>query len=252
MGDNCLVIFDKDGVLFNTEPEKTRSYWLALEDLNRISGQDLLGQECQENYLVWHAENLTGGKRPEVVSKVLEKFGAVGEWLEAHLAQITDEILAANDKEAVGELKSDKLPTPVQRVFSALRIKLYNQIPLPRRCPPIGKMIDALRFLDQAGIPVALITESELSRTLAEFNVNSISLEIFVLLACTDGIIDGRTGEKLAPGGKKSEMYERIAALTQTELASCWSIEDTDKGRDQALKAGVSCLQVFFPPTPAA
>ena len=244
-----LVIFDKDGVLFDTEPGKTLSYWLALTDA--ILGIELQlrdGGWDRESYIKWHTQTLTGKGRVEVVQRILDNFPEVAKAIDRQMGPLLEQ-LNHSGEEVAKELFSNKFPRGEERVFSALRLRCYNAVPISERCIPIARMISFANDLVQHWNPLALITESELSRTKEELKFYGGMFAqggIFNLIACKDGIID-RSGEKVAQGSTKDEMYRTILKIMKVRPEDCLAIEDTDKGREQARKAGIACLQVFFP-----
>ena len=244
-----LVIFDKDGVLFDTETGKTLSYWLALTDATLgIELQLRDGGWDQASYIKWHTQTLTGKGRVEVVQRILDNFPEVEKAIDRQMGPLFEQ-LSHSGEEVTKELSSNKFLRGEERVLSALRLRCYNAMPISERCIPIAKMISFANALVQNWNPLALITESELSRTKEELKFYGGMFAqggIFNLIACKDGIID-RSGEKVAQGSAKDEMYRTILRIMKARPEDCLAIEDTDKGREQARKAGIACLQVFFP-----
>ncbi len=246
--DRKLVIFDKDGVLLDTERAKIISYWKALLTCQELAEHGILDKSWnEEKYLAWHDKNLTGRSRQEVVAGILTEFSAVKNLIDQNQALIETWIKSAEKGEgASAELKEGKFSTLTEGLFSAIRMVHYYNMTVEECCRPITKMIDVLYCLMSPRVNVVLITESELERTLSELKASNIDASIFLFIACKDGIIKGITGEKVANGGKKSEMYNTILSLANISNKQCWAIEDTDKGRNQAKEAGIDCLQVFW------
>ncbi len=246
-----LVIFNKDGVLFDTEPGKTLSYWLAMTDITLGVENHLRLREGgwdKDEYIRRHTQLLTGKGRVEVAQNILRDFPYVARVIAQKMEELTER-LKGSGEEVAKELTSDAFSQPEERVFSALRLQHYNEIPLSERCQPISKMIAFVNHLARKGVVLALITESGLIRTKKEleFYADMFAPGTFAVVACKDGIVNCRSGRKVAKGGAKDEMYKKVLKVTKTKPNDCWAIEDTDKGREQARKAGITCLQVFFP-----
>ena len=252
-----LLIFDKDGVIFDTEPGKTKSYWLALRELAKIAGLKEVPDESldpihhfwdEADYCVWHTKYLTGKSRQEAVSGNFDRIGKMIDQVMAEQSAAVGEALAGGGKEVKKELVNPKLLSDNQRIFSALRLNLYNDIPLCERARPIKPTIGLMKMAIRAGNRIALITESEYERTVREMEQLiplGLNLLCFRVAACKDGIFVA--GQKTAEGGEKQEMYKRIMSLAACEPQECLVVEDTDKGQAAALAAGLTCLMVSFP-----
>ncbi|MEI6237830.1 MAG: HAD hydrolase-like protein [Candidatus Saccharibacteria bacterium] len=241
-----MYIFDKDGVLFNTEPAKTDSYYLAVLQINNQS--TALSGMTREDYIAWHLKNLTGKSRVAAVRGILKRFPLLNVNIHNEYATYEQELCQFGG-DVAQELSSKAFKNQQEKILSAMRIYHYLQKPIKDCCSPIKQTWRFIDLLIAQDSRLALITESKWSRTLAELSVCEISPEIFEIIACKDQIVLGANSEKLAEGGKKSQMYGEILRLAKLNANECLAIEDTNKGRREAQVAGITCLQVFFPTT---
>ena len=262
-----LVIFDKDGVLIETELAKTESYFSAVLEINRDGillsieeGSDYYSEFesivpidgkaieypglSKEQYANWHSRQLTGKSRGDAVRGILNQFprlqGIINKKFDSYLKEISE-----IGGDPLKELYSDVFRYPYEQMLSALRMKYYLRKPIEDCCKPIAPMNQLFRLLLSQKTKVALITESEWNRTAAELKVCGIPRTSFEYIACKDQIVN-RRGKKVRTGGKKCDMYRDILCLTNVNEEDCLAIEDTDKGREEALVAGITCFQVFI------
>lgn len=92
---------------------------------------------------------------------------------------------------------------------------------------------EALRMVQAAGWPTALVTNTE--RDLTELALNGIGREHFTVTVCGDE----------APYGKpQPDVYLRAAALLGVPIGSCVAIEDSPTGVLAAERAGAAVLVV--------
>lgn len=246
-----LVIFDKDGVLLDTEEAKIESYWKAIQEILQLAPEkEELGFEGWSGYKDWHFKNLTGKRRAEVVRGILDSCSPVELMLTNYSGRLYDR-LKESDKEAVlDELSSDRFSTLNEKILSGFRMKHYSKMSLEETTCPIERTLELLSVFHNhcvEDLELALITVSESERTLRELKAFEIDFAKFFVLACKDKIIEPVNEMQVAQGGPKEEVYKKIIEMSESEPEETWAIEDTDKGREKALEAGVNCFHVHFP-----
>lgn len=249
-----LIIFDKDGVLLNTEQAKIRSYWQAIQDI-------LLSERAEEEsveaknenwpgYKDWHYNNLTGKSRVKVVQEILSSFPSVRLTISNNSKWLEEKLRNTEKEKVVNELESDRFSSKQERILSAFRMKHYSKMSLRESTNPIKELLELIPiFYNHCDdeVQLALITESESARTMRELKVCNVDITSFKVIACKDRIIKPINERRIKNGGPKEEMYEKIMDIAKSDPEHTFAIEDTEKGRKKALKAGIKCFQVYFP-----
>lgn len=260
-------IFDKDGVLLDTEKAKIRSYYEVLEE----AVPDRLHED---QYYDWHRTTLSGKSREDVVNGIIEKYPSSRGAMEKSRQTIqkrwgAGEFHASRYKEVETEIENrlkdyksiDNFPPEI--VLSVMRLIKYAEIPLEEKCLPIKPMTEFLKFLQSKKIPVYLITGSELERTKTELIQVKIDINSFEMVVCKDKTYIKNT-ESESPKGKQ-EMYHSIVEHLCTfckekpcedkskqkighpvgdfcPLYAFCAVEDSESGKEAALRAKVPCF----------
>jgi predicted NBD/HSP70 family sugar kinase/beta-phosphoglucomutase-like phosphatase (HAD superfamily) len=233
-------IFDKDGVLMETEEARIRSYYIML--------QKVIPHEIPKwkQYYAWHIKTLTGKSRSEVVEGIIQEYPLLNTTLLKTRESLKEkwksgEYNNPKYKEVKKEIKKwlknydfDKLSP--ESLLSIQRLIIYADIPLEEKCKPIEHMVEFLRFLQKKKIPTSLITENELKRTKKELKHIGVDIDLFEIVVCKDKIYSA--GQEHESPGKKSEMY----SLVRKKFSDCVAIEDTRPGMQAASHGGVPCF----------
>jgi len=238
--DIRLVIFDKDGVLADTEPGKTHSYFLAINQL--VSGVK------QKDYECWHTTNLTGKSREEVLKGILEKYPKLFDVL---LGKISGMKECWNSKKRKPEFEEAKeeIEKLIRALLSAYRMCKYAKLSLKDKCRPIRESIDFLRLLWGKNLRTALVTESPFERTEQELKFLELPIDNFEVVACKNlfyhrKCIHPYQGNEKA---KKEEMYRHICCLVGVNPDEVMAIEDSRGGIEAAVEAKIGCIVGFSP-----
>ena len=237
-------IFDKDGVLVETEEAKIRSYYNALKEAipHEIPGW--------KKYYDWHNATLTGESRVDVVEGIIEEYPSLNaalleskEYLKEKWKSGVFDILKYKEakKEIKMALKGYNFDafTP-ELLLLIYRLIKYADIPLEDKCKPIAPVCEFLQSLRENRVPTALITESELKRTKQELAHIRVDINSFEVVMCKDKIYC-RGKERESPGNKR-EMYALMSEEFTKKYGECVAIEDTYSGMDAASRGGVPCF----------
>jgi predicted NBD/HSP70 family sugar kinase/beta-phosphoglucomutase-like phosphatase (HAD superfamily) len=233
-------IFDKDGVLMETEEARIRSYYILL---HKVIPHEI---PKWKQYYAWHIKTLTGKSRSEVVEGIIQEYPLLNTTLLKTRESLKEkwksgEYNNPKYKEVKKEIKKwlknydfDKLSP--ESLLSIQRLIIYADIPLEEKCKPIEHMVEFLRFLQKKKIPTSLITENELKRTKKELKHIGVDIDLFEIVVCKDKIHSA--GQEHESPGKKSEMY----SLVRKKFSDCVAIEDTRPGIQAASHGGVPCF----------
>ena len=237
-------IFDKDGVLVETEEARIRSYYIVLKEV--------IPHEIPKwkEYYNWHNRALTGKSRAEVVKGIIQKYSSLSTALLERRELLkkkwkSDHFNKSDYKEVKKEVESwlknyDFDDFPPESLLSIQRLIMYADIPLEEKCKPIERMLEFLQFLQKKKIPTSLVTENELKRTKKELKHIGLDINSFEIVVCKD-----RTyckGEESESPGNKSEMYSLVSKEFSKKYKNCVAIEDTRPGMLAASHGGVPCF----------
>lgn len=249
-------IFDKDGVLVDTEEGKILSYYRVLQE--KIS--DKIPE--WEEYRKFHSETLSGKSRNDVVKGIIQEYPSLtnammeskGDLKEKWESGIFD---VSKYKEVKKEIEEgcenygsiDNFPPEL--LLSVHRLIQYADIPLEEKCEPITPMVEFVQSLQDNNVPTCLITASEFDRTQRELeyvkrklpHIN-VNIKEFEAVTCKDKIWwKGKCkGKKSESPGEKDEMYGLIRKELHKKYKEFVAIEDTEPGMRAALRGGVPCF----------
>ena len=239
------VIFDKDGVLVDTEEAKIRSYYSVLK---RLIPHEIMGWD---EYFTWHATTLSGKSRRDVVEGIIQEYPLLVDIL-VETRKPLEEQWESGDftAPAYGEAKREIEKGlceytsfgnfPPHLLLSIHRLIEYNTIPLEERCSPIQPMLTFLKSLQDNNFSTSLITETELERTQRELSHIKVDIDSFDIVMCKDKCYS--KGDEWKSPGKKHEMY----SLVKQRLDKCGkyicAVEDTEPGMEAALQAHIPCF----------
>lgn len=239
----CMYIFDKDGVLLDTEEAKICSYYQVLRELIPQEVSD------EKKYTEWHKETLTGKSRAKVVKGIIEKYPGVARHdvlLKSREALkekwesciLSDPKYEEARREIESELKEHDFDDfPPELLLSIHRLIKYAEIPIEKKCKPVDPVLKFFRSL-QAKLPVSLVTEAKLERTKQELRHVGLDIDSFEIVICKDRVYcKGKESE--SPKDKKA-MYSMISQEFCKEYHI--AIEDTLPGMEAAMEAGVPCF----------
>lgn len=245
-------IFDKDGVLVDTEEGKIRSYYNVLKE--KISDKI----PTWEKYCKWHTATLTGKSRHDVVKGIIQKYPLLKNAMVESKEDLKEKRKSGTFnvpkyKEVKKEIKEggEKYGSienfPPELLLSVHRLIQYADIPLEERCKPIIPMIEFVQFLQDHKVPISLITSSGFERTKQELDYIrkklphiKVDIDTFEIVACADKIYS--KGKESESPGEKDEMYRLINKELRKKDKECVAIEDTEPGMQAALDGGVTCF----------
>jgi len=166
------VIFDKDGVLMETEEGKIRSYYSVLMEMIPEKKPEW------EKYRDWHRDTLTGKSRKNVVEGIIQKYPSVCAFLLETRKSLKEKwesghFNKSEYKEVKKEIETwsknyDFDDFPPSLILSIHRLIKYADMSLEEKCNPIESMYGLLQSLQENEVPIGLVTESELERTKRE------------------------------------------------------------------------------------
>ena len=237
------IIFDKVGVLVDTEEAKTRSYFQALSKF-------MPNPPDWAKYREWHTRELTGKSRSEVLESITAAFPPVRRrlrlpkdveraWLSGRFrSEKYEEVQNTLDRvmKEFGNLES----IPPQQILSVQRFIEYAELRPREKCRPIAHVIAFCRRLQRAGIPTALVTESQFARTERELSNIGLKVANFDIVACADSVF--AHGRFRRSPGNKAQMYRLVGNRFRRNHWPCVAIEDTTKGVAAAVQGGVPAL----------
>lgn len=243
-------IFDKDGVLVDTEEAKIRSYYQVLTENVPHEIPDW------EEYSNWHKATLTGKSRDEVVKGIIQEYPSLNtvllesretlkkKWKSHDFDVPRYEEVKKEIEEGCDEHGSfDTVPPDL--ILSIHRLIKYADIPLPEKCKPIAPMLKFLKSLQERNVFTALVTDTTLERTRKELSHIGVAVNSFEIVVCNDKSYS--KGEEWETPGDKSKitMYSAVKEKFSTEADEKYNfvaIEDTDPGMEAALKAEIPCF----------
>ena len=237
-------IFDKDGVLIETEEAKIRSYYNALEKM--------IPHEIPKwkEYYHWHSATLTGKSRVDVVEGIIHEYPSLNtvlleskkflreKWKSGDFNVSKYEEVKKEIQKALENYDFDDFPP--EFLLSIYRLIMYADIPLEDKCKPIGIVCEFLQSLQENRIPTSLITECELNRTKQELAHIRLNIDSFDMVICKDHIYC--KGKERESPGNKSEMYSLVSEEYIKKYGDCVAIEDTRSGMHAASEGGVPCF----------
>ena len=237
-------IFDKDGVLVETEEAKIRSYY------NILKKEIPHDAPKWKEYYDWHNKALTGKSRIDVVEGIIQKYPSLKTTLLNKRKSLKEKWKSGNFntleyKEVKKEIKRwkeeyDFADFPPESLLSIYRLIMYADIPLEEKCKPIEPMVEFLQSLQENEVPTGLVTESELKRTKQELAHIGLDTDSFEIVVCKDKIYC--KGKERESPGIKSEMYSLVGEEFFKKYKDCVAIEDTRPGMHAASQGGVPCF----------
>ncbi|KYK36233.1 MAG: ROK family protein [Theionarchaea archaeon] len=247
-------IFDKDGVLVDTEEGKILSYYRVLEE--KIS--DKIPE--WEEYRKFHAEALSGKSRNDVVKGIIQEYPSLRNALIESKRDLEQKRKSGNFnvpkyKEVKKQIKEGRKNYgsinnfPPELLLSVHRLIQYADIPLEEKCRPITPMVEFVQSLQDNKMPTCLITVSEFDRTQQELEyvrkkLPHINVDInkFEIVACKDKIYWKDNKRESESPGEKDKMYCLIRKELHKKYKEFVAIEDTEPGMQAALDGEFPCF----------